>query len=259
MATREERNLLQPVDQTARVLARRLVRGARFAAVSVLEPGSGYPLVSRTAVAADVDGAPVMLMSQLSAHTGALQADPRCSLLLGEPGRGDPLAHPRITVIGTARRVEREGAGGGDGAHLRVRRRFLARHPKAALYVDFGDFAFYKVAVERASLNGGFGRAYLLESNDLLSETADLSLFGTLDEQAVAHMNNDHADAVAAIAVRLGGAPDGPWQVASIDPDGLEVVLGDELHRIDFEQPVGDAAQLRATLVALARAARAPG
>lgn len=259
MATREERNLLQPVDDAARVLARRLVRSARFAAVSVLEPGSGHPLVSRTAVAADVDGAPVMLMSQLSAHTGALQADPRCSLLLGEPGRGDPLAHPRITVIGVARRVERDEAERGVGAHPRIRRRYLARHPKAALYVDFADFAFYKIAVERASLNGGFGRAYSLAPGDLLSASADLTSFAALEENAVAHMNSDHADAVAAIAVKLCGSPEGSWQVASIDPDGMEIVLGDELRRVDFERPVGDAAQLRATLVALARAARSPG
>ncbi|MGA1318658.1 MAG: pyridoxamine 5'-phosphate oxidase family protein, partial [Rubrivivax sp.] len=121
--------LLQPVDDATRVLARRLVRASRHAALAVLEPASGWPLASRTAVATDVDGVPLILVSSLSAHTAALAADGRCSLLLGEPGRGDPLAHPRITLVGHGCRVDRADA----ALHARVRRRYLARHPKAAL------------------------------------------------------------------------------------------------------------------------------
>lgn len=120
---------LQPVDETARTLARRLVRTARFGALAVLEPDGGHPYASRAAVAPDIDGVPVMLLSSLAPHTVALDADPRCTLLLGEPGRGDPLAHPRISVVGLARRLPRA-----TQADVRVRGRFLARHPKAERY-----------------------------------------------------------------------------------------------------------------------------
>ena len=48
-----------------------------------------------------------------------------------------------------------------------LRERWLARHPKAALYIDFGDFNFYRLALERAFLNGGFGKAYVLEPSGL--------------------------------------------------------------------------------------------
>ena len=44
----------------------------------------------------------------------------------------------------------------------RAERRYLNRHPKARLYAGFADFAFFRLAVERASLNGGFGKAYHL-------------------------------------------------------------------------------------------------
>ena len=60
---------------------------------------TGAPLASRVGVATDIDGAPLILVSMLSAHTPAILADPRCSLLVGEPGKGDPLAHPRLTLI----------------------------------------------------------------------------------------------------------------------------------------------------------------
>lgn len=154
---------VRPADDAARALARRLIADARFAALATLEPGTGHPMASRAAVALDADGAPLLLLSSLSAHFEVLATDPRCSLLLGEPGAGDPLAHPRLTLAGVARQLDR----GGD-AHARVRERWLAAHPKAALYVDFGDFAFWRVEPERGSLNGGFGRAWRLEAADLL-------------------------------------------------------------------------------------------
>ncbi|MGO8205315.1 pyridoxamine 5'-phosphate oxidase family protein, partial [Rhizobium ruizarguesonis] len=67
---------------------------------------NGFPFVSRVLVATDIDGIPVILVSQLSAHTRALARDPRASLLTGEPGKGDPLAYPRLTTQCLAEPVE---------------------------------------------------------------------------------------------------------------------------------------------------------
>ena len=132
----------------------------RLGALGVLDP-SGYPAVSRVTVIV-ADGAPVVLVSDLSHHTKAMDADPRVSLLLGTPpAKGDPLAHPRVTLLGEAAPVER-----GTGDHAVLREAWLVAHPKAALYVDFGDFRFRRIAVTRASLNGGFGRAYELTGED---------------------------------------------------------------------------------------------
>lgn len=161
----EKPNLLRPVDDDARALARRLLADARHGALAVLEPGTGWPLASRVALALDVDGAPIILISGLSAHTPALQADARCSLLAGEPGAGDPLAHPRLTLFAQARRLERDSDEG-----RRARERYLQAQPKAALYADFGDFAFWRLEPQRASLNGGFGKAFALTAADLVTD-----------------------------------------------------------------------------------------
>src|SRR6185312_12146703 len=106
-------------------LARTLLRTARYGALATLEPGTGAPFASRVATATEVGGDPVILVSQLSGHTGAILADPRCSLLLGEPGSGDPLAHARITLMCWAERLER-GAPENDEAE----RRYLKRQPQ---------------------------------------------------------------------------------------------------------------------------------
>lgn len=154
---------IRETDDEARELARGLIASARFGSLGVLEPQTGVPLVSRIAVAAGSEAVPFFLASDLSSHSRALAADPRCSLMLGEPkDKGDPLAFARVTVIGRAAPLSREAA-----QALDLRERWLALHPKAKLYVDFADFRFYRLEVERALLNGGFGKAYVLRAGDL--------------------------------------------------------------------------------------------
>jgi putative heme iron utilization protein len=158
-----ETSPIRPTDDEARALARRLLDHAAFGALGVIEPGTGAPMVTRVAVGTDAEGRPVSLVSDLSAHTRALKANAACSLLVGEPGeRGDPLTHPRLTIQGRARFVRK-----GEEGHEALRARWLAGHPKSTLYVDFADFSFIVVEVGAAHLNGGFGRAFLLEPGDL--------------------------------------------------------------------------------------------
>ncbi len=154
---------IRPTDDEARALARRLLDEARFGALGVIDPATATPLVTRIAVGTDSGGRPVSLVSDLSAHTRALKADPACSLLVGEPGaRGDALTHPRLTLQARAHFVR-----AGDPGHGALRARWLAGHPKSTLYVDFADFAFVLFEVGAAHLNGGFGRAFVLSPGDL--------------------------------------------------------------------------------------------
>ncbi|MCG8691730.1 MAG: HugZ family protein [Minwuiales bacterium] len=241
---------LQPVDDEARRLARDLVRTARFGTLATLDPDSGHPLASRVALATDMDGAPVFLTSTLSAHTGALLGDERCSILIGEPGKGDPLAHPRITVIGRACRTDE------DETIARVRRRYLARHPKASMYVDFADFSFWRMEPERASLNGGFARAFAMSASDVLTDMTGMDDLKAAEAGAVEHMNEDHADAVELYATAFCGGAAGPWAMTGLDPEGLDLVLGDDVRRLWFETPMQSADEMRPLLVRLAREAR---
>ncbi|MFO7855766.1 MAG: DUF2470 domain-containing protein [Paracoccaceae bacterium] len=246
----EAKDVLRPVDDEARRLGKTLIRTARHGALAVIEDGA--PSASRVNVAADMDGRPVILISQLSPHFGALEADPRASLLLGEPGRGDPVAHPRVTLTGEAARLP-------DGAERdRVRARFLARHPKAALYVDFGDFAFWRLTPSRISLNGGYGKAYAPSPADLATEApADLLV---LEPDAVAHMNEDHRDSLDRYAAAFLHRTEAGWRLASLDPEGMDLIRGDEVARLWFDRPLASAEELRPRLVALSKKAspRAP-
>jgi len=154
---------IRPTDDEARALARGLIAAARFGALGVIEPGTGAPMVTRVAVGTGPDGAPLTLISGLSMHTRALKANPAASLLVGEAGeRGDPLTHPRLTLMAQAGFVEHV-----DPAYPALAEHYLRTHRKAKLYIGFADFVFVRFAVERGYLNGGFGKAFVLEPADM--------------------------------------------------------------------------------------------
>jgi len=152
---------VQSANETARESARHLLRDSRFGTIATINE-NGYPFASIVNFALDRNDLPFLLVSRLSAHTKHLLADRRCSLLLGEPGKVDPLAHPRMTIISTASIIDPS-----SDEIIILQTLFLARHPKSALYIDFPDFIFIRLTMIEASLNGGFGKAFRLYKNDL--------------------------------------------------------------------------------------------
>ena len=235
-----------PADFNPVELGKALLRATRSGTLGTLDRHSGHPFASLVTVATDVDGSPVILTSRLSTHTANLEADGRASILLAETGKGDPLAHPRLTVLGTFSALERESA---DDA--RVRRRFLARQPKAELYAGFRRFRVLAHGRRlgapqrwlRARRRSGGGRYPHRLSG------ADEAI--AAEEGAVAHMNEDHADAIVLYATKLLGETDGAWRISSLDPDGADLVAGDRTARLPFPDRVTTSAGIRDTLVTL--------
>src|SRR6266446_8268916 len=108
-----------PEDFNPIAIAKQLLRGTRAGALATLDRNTGHPFASLVNVATDTDGSPLILVSRLSTHTANIETDGRASILLAQTGKGDPLAHPRLTVLGRLAQIPRDGA---DDA--RVRRRF---------------------------------------------------------------------------------------------------------------------------------------
>jgi putative heme iron utilization protein len=151
-----------------------------------------------------------------------------------------------MTLIGTAAQV----LSGPERSYLRSR--FLRRHPKAALYVDFPDFSFWRFATSRASLNAGFGKAYALSASDLATPGDAVPALSEMEDGAVEHMNKDHVAAVERYAQSLGEKPEG-WRISNLDPEGLDLMVGDRVARLWFDRPLSSAAELRPVLVSLAK------
>lgn len=228
--------------------ARDLLRCALKAALATLDRTSGYPYASLVTIATEPDGTPLLLISKLALHTQNLAADGRASLMIdGTSPAGDPLAGGRVTLIGRAEVTHSATA----------RPRFLARHPHAAMYADFPDFAFYKLVVERAHFIGGFGRIVDLSPADILVDISGAEALVGAEANIVAHMNEDHADAIRLYATRLLGARDGEWRMVGIDPLGIDMMFESEARRLSFANAIATPEEARKELVRLAGVARA--
>jgi putative heme iron utilization protein len=239
-------------DFDPKSVAKGLLRATRAGALATIDRNTGHPFASLVNVATDVDGSPFILVSRLATHTANLEVDGRASLLLAATGKGDPLAHPRLTLLGTFAQVARD-----DRQEPRLRRRFLARHPKSELYAGFADFSFWRLETVSAHLNGGFARAADLKAADVMTEVFGAENLIEAEAGAVAHMNEDHAEAVRLYATKLLGAEDGPWRLTGLDPEGLDLARGDATLRLPFPERVTNAEQLRKVVVDLAAKARA--
>lgn len=224
--------------------ARLLLRRARTGTLATLNREGGIPYASLANVATDVDGRPVILVSALAWHTRNLLADSRASLMVAEiPAMGDALTGPRISVMGRFVKLGEE----------RLSRRYLARHPDAAIYAGFGDFALWRLEPELIHAVAGFGRIETLEASEVFPSTPEME---TIEESAISHMNADHADAVQQIAAALGGEGSGRWRIAALDGDGADLVQEAQTLRLTFAEPVATAGELRRALAAAAAAAR---
>lgn len=226
---------------------RKLVRARNRAstATTLLSAGEERPYVSLTATAADIDGAPILLLSKLADHTRNLDRDARLSMLFEDTAiYANPQQGPRVTLIGRAERCQDEKTA------ARLRRRFLARHPGAALYAGFGDFAFFKVVPERFHWVGGFGRAVWLNEG-APCDCAAIDDFLAGESDLLAKVNAEHVETLAPIAQSLLKVRGKHWHAVAADPDGLDVACATRVYRIAFPKPLMSVAEVIPTLISL--------
>lgn len=224
-----------------------MVRRRGVGSLATAMADGGVPYASMVTYACDHRGQPLFLFSGLSDHTKNLAADARASILVEEASmKRNPQAGPRVTLLGTIKK-DRDPM---------TRERFLARHPDAALYAGFGDFAFYRMRVERAHYVGGFARAVWFDAKHVLSPQAAAKTMSEIESGVVSHMNQDHADAISAYATGLARRKPGSWQMSGCDSDGIDLRADGRFVRVDFHKPVTDSKACRQTLISLAAEAR---
>ena len=220
--------------------ARQLLRAARAGTLATSLQGQPYASLVTPACAPDLSL--LLLLSDLSEHTRHLRAEPRCSVLVaGAPESANPQTAPRVSVTGLAEVIS-------DTA---LKARYLAIHPYASLYADFGDFALWRIRPLGGLYVGGFGRAARLRVADLAPDPAAVAAIAAAEAGIIAHCNADHPDALAAIA---GSAEE--WRMVAVDADGCDLAAGERVLRIHWSEPVADAGEVRRELVRLVAASK---
>jgi len=167
--------------------------------------------------ALDDSGRPLFLISSMAMHTQNLEADPRASLLVTQSeGAVDPLGASRLTLMGEIKKVL-------DEDKVVVRKIYLARHENARYWVDFEDFAFYRMEVSDLYFVGGFGVMGWVSAEDYLNSEADP--LAEVAPAIIEHMNKDHSDSLLLLARVFAGAEADQATMTSVDRLGFHVRL----------------------------------
>ncbi|MBT3917258.1 MAG: DUF2470 domain-containing protein [Rhodospirillaceae bacterium] len=246
MAAKIEKNL------SAVQTSRQIVRSARKAFLNTLaNPAdssfAGWPSSSMVTTVAAWDCSPVLMLSDIAYHAQNIQADARCAILFdGTSGYANPQEGPRVSVVGQLKKTNDN----------KLHARFLNRHPGARLYAGFGDFNFYKMKVEKFHFVGGFARAVWLNKRKALLAKADCADIAESEPGIIEHMNADHAAALRLYGNKLLGKQGKHWRLIGIDPEGCDLVCGQNIHRLNFAAKCTSAGEYRKMLVDLVAQAR---
>jgi heme iron utilization protein len=235
---------------------RTLAAQARAATLSTIaRDPAGFPYGSLVTVAVDGEGRPLLLLSELAEHTQNLHHREDASVLLTEPfdPARTPLALGRVTLLGACRRVP-------EGEREAARAAFLAAQPDASYYVDFKDFAFYRLEPAALRYVGGFGRMSWVSADEYRAAEPD-----PLAPDAagiLSHMNGDHADAMLAYARGLARIESATAAtMTAVDRYGFEMQVSTpaapKAVRLAFDAPVATSDEVRRAMVALVKRARA--
>lgn len=233
--------------------ARTLVHLRRTGSLSTLSrKQTGFPFGSVMPYGLDDHGRPIFLISTMAMHTQNLQADPRASLLVTEPDAiSDPLGTARVTLVGTVVPVPQPEV-------AVARALYLDRHANSKYWVDFEDFAFYRMDVVDVYYVGGFGVMGWVSASEY--DRAKPDPLADNAAEIIRHMNTDHGDALILLARVFGGIESQEATMTSVDRLGFHVRLkiqdGVRGARIAFLREVTSPAETRAVLVEMAQRAR---
>jgi heme iron utilization protein len=225
--------------------ARTLVHLERQGSLSTLSRKQpGWPFGSVMPYALDDQGRPMFLISAMAMHTQNLLGDQRASLLVTPSmNGGDPLGAARVTLMGLTTRVAKEEI-------VQIRERYLARHANAAYWVDFNDFAFFRMAIVDVYFVGGFGSMGWVAAEDY--ETAAVDPLADVSSDLIKEINHEQADTLLALGRFLGNEEAQQATMTAVDRLGfhLRIRSADRMQggRIAFPSPVTQAQEVKAGL-----------
>jgi heme iron utilization protein len=191
---------------------------------------AGYPFGSLLPICRDAKGQPLLMISHLAQHTRNLDADPRCSLTLTQPGQGDVQQWPRLTCLADAQPV----------TSSQQLERYYRYYPDSRRYHKELNFRLYRLLPKQFYFIAGFGSARWFEVSRLLEHEG----FATADELELLYQVNAHEHALLRRSLEQRGVEfAADTHAVGADPRGLDIRRGDSLMRLRFDDLRMDAKQ----------------
>lgn len=214
---------------------------------------AGYPFGSVAPFVLDHSGQPVILISTIAEHTQNIIANPKVSLLVFA-GDEDLQANARLTIIGEAKKINKEDAD--------LRARYLRYLPQAAGYFDMHDFSFYRIEIAQIRYIAGFGKMGWIAGDTILSsEIKENTQLAAQETAIIEHMNADHVHSMIAYSKHFHNVSATHAEMLGIDTDGFDakvtLVEGKtQMLRFNFDNHIHDAQSARMALVAMSKVAQ---
>jgi putative heme iron utilization protein len=221
-----------------------------------------YPGGSVVGFAPDEQGRPIFIFSGMSTHTQDILANPHCSLTVAAKDFKSA-ADGRVNLMGRAELIR-------DSAEKEAAKAvYLKKHP-GAFWVNFGDFNWFRMTVDKVRFVGGFARAGSVTHAEYTAAQPDaIAEFGPLIAQ---HMNEDHMPAtIAMVHSAVPGMEPDPSNpiteaiITSVDSLGMYIKVTREKPvkylpqqfklRLPFPRPAVDRKDVKTLIVELTQAA----
>ncbi len=246
-------NLPAVAEATFAERARTLVYLGRIGSLSTLSRKQpGFPFGSVMPYGLDERGRPIFLISTMAMHTQNIQGDARASLLVAQAhDSGDPLGSARVTLLGNVLPVPATDA-------PEARKLYLERYANSKYWVDFEDFAFYRLEVVDVYYVGGFGVMGWVAAQDY--DRGEPDPLADMAPGIIQHMNADHTDALMLLARKFAGVECQEAAMTAVDRLGFHVRVktADSARgvRIAFLREVRNPKEARKVLVEMVAKAR---
>lgn len=227
-----------------------------FAVMSTISKSDdGYPGGSVVGFAPDEDGRPIFIFSGMSTHTQDILANPKCSLTIASK-EFKGAADGRVNLMGTCKLLPTSEVDSAKALYLK-------KHP-GAFWVEFGDFNFFRMEIEKIRFVGGFARAGSVTPEEYKEAKPDpISEFGS---HIANHMNEDHMEnTIAMVANAIPGLEVSEAFITSVDALGMYVKVtrtpraSDQPQqfklRLPFPRPAADRKDIKTLIVEMSQAA----
>ncbi|KAL4560746.1 hypothetical protein LXL04_032900 [Taraxacum kok-saghyz] len=247
-AHQEKATRLPPIEEIRTILDHS-IRGMLS---TFSQKHESYPSGSMVDFACDANGSPILVVSDLAAHTKELLSNPKCSLLIAKDP--DDRTDLIITLHGDAVSVpetEKEA----------IRASYLAKHPDA-LWVDFVDFRFLRIEPKVVSFVSGIATA-LLQSGEFTNKDfreAKVDQIYQFSKPISSHMNKDHSNDTKLIVQHSTSVPVDFAYMLDVDSLGFNVKAGYKNSnlklRIPFPRPAEERKDVKALIIEMLQAAK---
>ena len=204
----------------------------------------GYPFGSFITYITDRDRGIIIFASNLAEHTTNIKNNSKsCFTIFSITDMENKQDNARMSLIGDFNQVDNKRR---DELKIKLRNHL----PESEMYLDLGDFNFYKMSITNIRWIGGFGKIGWLNNKDWINKNIE---WEPAEKEIIDHMNQDHSNSIISTLSAQHSIKDKNAKMTEINIDGYYCQSDNKLYFLSFKRPCFTVEEVRKELVVHAR------